>query len=175
MNDINMPQTLEIRDDFKIYDYVSFNKRRSTKTETLFESENSESTDEVGADLEVTDDTDNEQDPQASQTPPEDKRKLPLFCNRNFYNLPVNTNHSAVHVPSNVYERCKWWWGGNNFFKLLPFWFQTAKEVIKGIKWSEELDKTFRNNYKEDPTLSWQYFGSSTGFMRQFPGKTSDY
>lgn len=43
--------------------------------------------------------------------------------------------------------------------------------MIKGIKWSEELDKTFRNNYKEDPTLSWQYFGSSTGFMRQFPGK----
>lgn len=48
--------------------------------------------------------------------------------------------------------------------------FCLAKEVIKGIKWSEELDKTFRNNYKEDPTLSWQYFGSSTGFMRQFPG-----
>lgn len=48
--------------------------------------------------------------------------------------------------------------------------YYLAKEVIKGIKWSEELDKTFRNNYKEDPTMSWQYFGSSTGFMRQFPG-----
>lgn len=46
-----------------------------------------------------------------------------------------------------------------------------AKNVISGIIWSEELDKTFRNNYKQDPTLSWQYFGSSTGFMRQFPGK----
>lgn len=48
-----------------------------------------------------------EQDPQASQVPPEDKRKLPLYCNRNFYNMPVNTNYSAVHVPSNVYERCE--------------------------------------------------------------------
>lgn len=47
----------------------------------------------------------------------------------------------------------------------------SARDVISGIKWSEELDKTFRNNYKLDPTLSWQYFGSSTGFMRQFPGK----
>ncbi|XP_031332073.1 voltage-dependent calcium channel subunit alpha-2/delta-3 isoform X2 [Photinus pyralis] len=90
-----------------------------------------------------------EQDAQASQTPPDDKRRLPLFPNPQFYNIPVNTNHSAVHVPSNVYER--------------------SKEVIKGIKWSEELDNTFKNNYKEDPTLSWQYFGSSTGFMRQFP------
>jgi voltage-dependent calcium channel alpha-2/delta-3 len=43
--------------------------------------------------------------------------------------------------------------------------------VISGIIWSEELDKTFKDNYKQDPTLSWQYFGSSTGFMRQFPGE----
>ncbi|KAJ8956284.1 hypothetical protein NQ318_015020, partial [Aromia moschata] len=96
---------------------------------------------------EVTDGT--EKDPQASQTKPKDKSKLPLYRNRHFYNIPVNTNYSAVHVPSNVYER--------------------SKEVISGIIWSEELDKTFKNNYKLDPTLSWQYFGSSTGFMRQFP------
>lgn len=24
-----------------------------------------------------------------------------------FYNIPVDTEHSAVHVPSNVYDRCK--------------------------------------------------------------------
>lgn len=48
-----------------------------------------------------------EQDPQASQKPPVNKRELPLICNRHFYNIPVNTNYSAVHVPSNVYERCK--------------------------------------------------------------------
>lgn len=46
----------------------------------------------------------------------------------------------------------------------------TAKEVIKGIKWSESLDNIFKSNYEGDPTLSWQYFGSSTGFMRQYPG-----
>lgn len=54
----------------------------------------------------------------------------------------------------------------NNFLSILL----SAAEVIRDIYWSEELDKTFRNNYKHDPTLSWQYFGSSTGFMRQFPG-----
>ncbi|XP_014615597.1 PREDICTED: voltage-dependent calcium channel subunit alpha-2/delta-3, partial [Polistes canadensis] len=61
----------------------------------------------------------------------------------------VNLNMSAVHVPTNVYER--------------------ASEVLRAIKWSEELDKTFINNYEQDPSLSWQYFGSSTGFMRQYP------
>lgn len=44
-------------------------------------------------------------------------------------------------------------------------------EVIKAIKWSDNLDSIFTNNYRMDPTLSWQYFGSSTGFMRQYPGK----
>ncbi|XP_075975130.1 voltage-dependent calcium channel subunit straightjacket isoform X4 [Anticarsia gemmatalis] len=69
--------------------------------------------------------------------------------NPHFSNIPVNTNFSSVHVPTNVYD-----------------W---APEVIKGIHWSEGLDTHFINNYQSDPTLSWQYFGSSTGFMRHYP------
>ncbi|XP_011643391.1 voltage-dependent calcium channel subunit alpha-2/delta-3 isoform X2 [Pogonomyrmex barbatus] len=61
----------------------------------------------------------------------------------------VNLNMSSVHVPTNVYER--------------------ASEVIRAIKWSEALDRIFINNYEQDPSLSWQYFGSATGFMRQYP------
>lgn len=61
----------------------------------------------------------------------------------------VNVNMSAVHVPTNVYEG--------------------ASPVIRAIKWSEALDRTFINNYEQDPSLSWQYFGSATGFMRQYP------
>lgn len=62
---------------------------------------------------------------------------------------PVNLNMSAVHVPTNVFKR--------------------APPVIQAIKWSEALDRTFINNYEQDPSLSWQYFGSATGFMRQYP------
>lgn len=62
---------------------------------------------------------------------------------------PVNLSMSAVHVPTNVYER--------------------APDVIRAIHWSEKLDPIFVNNYEQDPSLSWQYFGSATGFMRQYP------
>lgn len=31
------------------------------------------------------------------------------------------------------------------------------------------MDKTFVNNFEHDPSLSWQYFGSATGFLRQYP------
>ncbi|XP_045494303.1 voltage-dependent calcium channel subunit alpha-2/delta-3 isoform X3 [Colias croceus] len=72
-----------------------------------------------------------------------------LQQNAHFSNIPVNTNLSSVHVPTNVYA-----------------W---ATDVIKGIHWSEGLDTHFINNYQSDPTLSWQYFGSSTGFMRHYP------
>lgn len=66
----------------------------------------------------------------------------------------VNTSMSAVHVPTNVYDG--------------------SKHVKKAIKWSEVLDKTFINNYEIDPSLSWQYFGSATGFMRQYPAISWD-
>ncbi|XP_018322592.1 voltage-dependent calcium channel subunit alpha-2/delta-3 isoform X2 [Agrilus planipennis] len=76
---------------------------------------------------------------------------LPMAVNHDthFYNLPVNTSFSAVHVPTNVYDR--------------------HEEPETFIKWSEVLDEVFRQNYKSDPALYWQYFGSSTGVMRHYP------
>jgi voltage-dependent calcium channel alpha-2/delta-3 len=65
------------------------------------------------------------------------------------FNDNINLSLSSVHVPTNVYDR--------------------AKDVIKAIKWSEMLDNIFDSNYKRDPSLFWQYFCSSTGFLRQFP------
>ena len=66
-----------------------------------------------------------------------------------FAGIPVNTNMSVVHVPTNV--------------------FDGDPKVANAIDWSSSLDLTFRDNYNRDPSLSWQYFGSSTGFMRQYP------
>ncbi|XP_061394784.1 voltage-dependent calcium channel subunit alpha-2/delta-3 [Musca vetustissima] len=76
-------------------------------------------------------------------------KTIVLTPKEEFFNTPVNMTVSSVHVPTNVYDR--------------------ASDTIKAIEWSENLDQIFRDNYKNDPTLSWQFFGSSTGFMRQFP------
>ena len=67
----------------------------------------------------------------------------------NFTGIPVNTNRSVVHVPTNV--------------------FDGDPKVANAIDWSASLDLIFKDNYNRDPSLSWQYFGSSTGFMRQYP------
>lgn len=71
-----------------------------------------------------------------------------------FYNIAVNTSHSSVHVPTNVYDR--------------------GPRVVEALRWSEALDTVFLQNYQSDPALSWQYFGSDTGIMRHFPAKMWD-
>ncbi|XP_037048766.1 voltage-dependent calcium channel subunit alpha-2/delta-3 [Bradysia coprophila] len=78
-------------------------------------------------------------------------QNLSLYRDTHFYNISVNTSHSSVHVPTNVYHR--------------------SREVLETIMWSEALDQVFLQNYQSDPALSWQYFGSDTGIMRHFPAK----
>lgn len=42
---------------------------------------------------------------------------------------------------------------------------------MNDIKWSEGLIETFKENLQSDRFLSWQFFGSSKGFVRIYPGK----
>ncbi|XP_043483150.1 voltage-dependent calcium channel subunit alpha-2/delta-3 isoform X1 [Leptopilina heterotoma] len=75
--------------------------------------------------------------------------EMTLTPDSHFYNIPVNINYSSVQIPTNVYD--------------------LSHPVAEAISWSEELDETFRQNYRSDPALSWQYFGSTTGMLRQYP------
>ncbi|XP_037045895.1 voltage-dependent calcium channel subunit alpha-2/delta-3 isoform X3 [Bradysia coprophila] len=75
--------------------------------------------------------------------------RIELKKNKRFFDTPVNTSMSSVHVPTNVFDR--------------------DNDTLWAIQWSKNLDAIFLSNYMEDPTLSWQFFGSATGFMRQFP------
>ncbi|PBC33968.1 Voltage-dependent calcium channel subunit alpha-2/delta-3 [Apis cerana cerana] len=76
-------------------------------------------------------------------------RKMELTSDSHFYNIPVNTSFSSVHIPTNVYDM--------------------SPPVVNDIKKTEILDNIFRQNYESDPALSWQYFGSVTGMLRQYP------
>ncbi|CAG9135650.1 unnamed protein product [Plutella xylostella] len=76
-------------------------------------------------------------------------RRLMLAPSRHFDHIAVNTSYSAVLMP--------------------PFIDVDDPEVQNQIGWSEHLDPLFVNNYEIDPTLSWQYYASSKGFMRRYP------
>lgn len=76
-------------------------------------------------------------------------KPLKLSPHPNFDNVNVNLEHSAIHVPINV--------------------FDFAPDIVNDIKWSESLTQYFKNNLAFDPGLSWQFFGSATGFLRLYP------
>ncbi|KAM9845925.1 voltage-dependent calcium channel subunit alpha-2/delta-4 [Aulostomus maculatus] len=76
--------------------------------------------------------------------------EFPLEENEHFNKLSVNTQQSNIQVPTNVYNR--------------------DPDILNGAYMSEALNDVFVDNFQKDPTLTWQYFGSSTGFFRLYPG-----
>ncbi|CAB1347421.1 unnamed protein product, partial [Coregonus sp. 'balchen'] len=69
--------------------------------------------------------------------------EFPLEENEHFNKLQVNTLQSDIQVPTNVYNKV------------------------------EALNDVFVDNFQKDPTLTWQYFGSATGFFRLYPGNVT--
>ncbi|XP_041651919.1 voltage-dependent calcium channel subunit alpha-2/delta-4-like [Cheilinus undulatus] len=76
--------------------------------------------------------------------------EFPLEENEHFNNLQVNTQQSNIQVPTNVYNK--------------------DPNILNAIYNSEALNDVFISNFQKDPTLTWQFFGSSTGFFRIYPG-----
>ncbi|XP_048589299.1 voltage-dependent calcium channel subunit alpha-2/delta-3 isoform X2 [Nematostella vectensis] len=67
-----------------------------------------------------------------------------------FASIPVNMTYSTVHVPTDVYKG--------------------SKVILNSAKWTEGLDKYFRENMEKEPSLLWQLAGTSTGVYRAYPG-----
>ncbi|XP_028285672.1 voltage-dependent calcium channel subunit alpha-2/delta-4-like isoform X2 [Parambassis ranga] len=76
--------------------------------------------------------------------------EFPLEENEHFNNMLVNTQQSTIQVPTNVYNK--------------------DPNILNAVYNSEALNDVFINNFLKDPTLTWQFFGSSTGFFRIYPG-----
>ncbi|CAL8318462.1 unnamed protein product [Lota lota] len=70
--------------------------------------------------------------------------------NEHFNKRQVNTQMSDIQVPTNVFNK--------------------DPGILNGVYMSEALNDVFVDNFQKDPTLTWQYFGSSTGFFRLYPG-----
>lgn len=76
---------------------------------------------------------------------------LPLNKHRNFDDVLINTEESAVHIPVHI--------------------FPGDPQIMNGIAWSDQLTKVMRDNFVRNPKLTNQYFASQTGFMRLFPAQ----
>lgn len=68
------------------------------------------------------------------------------------------------------------WWSPLfcTHFSQFSILFSTDPDILNGVYMSEALNPIFVDNFERDPTLTWQYFGSSTGFFRLYPGKRAE-
>ncbi|XP_064417335.1 voltage-dependent calcium channel subunit alpha-2/delta-1 isoform X2 [Latimeria chalumnae] len=76
-------------------------------------------------------------------------RIKPLFEEDPAFRREVSYQHTAVHIPTDIYE-------GSTI-------------VLNELNWTAALDEVFKRNREEDPTLLWQVFGSATGLARYYP------
>lgn len=60
------------------------------------------------------------------------------------------------------------------FFLHFSILSPTDPDILNGVYMSEALNPIFVDNFERDPTLTWQYFGSSTGFFRLYPGEKAE-
>lgn len=99
----------------------------------------------------------------------EGSRQMLLRHMRRFEGYPVNISLSSVLMSGGINVDGEW---VSVFkFQFIIFFFKPVDpETQAAIKWSSHLDPLFANNIERDSALSWQYFGSSTGFLRRFPG-----
>uniref|UniRef100_A0A9J8CRP3 Calcium voltage-gated channel auxiliary subunit alpha2delta 1 n=1 Tax=Cyprinus carpio carpio TaxID=630221 RepID=A0A9J8CRP3_CYPCA len=87
---------------------------------------------------------------EANETEGRKNRIRPEFKeDPSFKNRLTSYNHTAVHIPTDIYD-------GSTI-------------VLNELNWTEALEDVFKKNREEDPTLLWQVFGSATGLARYYP------
>ncbi|XP_071191023.1 voltage-dependent calcium channel subunit alpha-2/delta-2-like isoform X4 [Salvelinus alpinus] len=74
--------------------------------------------------------------------------KLEFVDDPNFKNK-VNYSYSAVQIPTDIYKG--------------------SPVILNELNWTQALERVFIDNRREDSSLRWQVFGSSTGVTRYYP------
>uniref|UniRef100_A0A671SH16 Voltage-dependent calcium channel subunit alpha-2/delta-1-like n=1 Tax=Sinocyclocheilus anshuiensis TaxID=1608454 RepID=A0A671SH16_9TELE len=125
----------------------NFLKKRATALETLATAaENFQMEHQWKDEFEVSVSTSLE----ANETEGRKNRIRPAFKeDPSFKNRLTSYNHTAVHIPTDIYD-------GSTI-------------VLNELNWTEALEDVFKKNREEDPTLLWQVFGSATGLARYYP------
>uniref|UniRef100_UPI003AAE5D00 voltage-dependent calcium channel subunit alpha-2/delta-1 n=1 Tax=Centroberyx gerrardi TaxID=166262 RepID=UPI003AAE5D00 len=86
---------------------------------------------------------------EANETEVKKYRIRPDFKEDPSFKRLTDHNHTAVHIPTDIYD-------GSTI-------------VLNELNWTEALEDVFKKNREDDPTLLWQVFGSATGLARYFP------
>ncbi|KAM8974423.1 voltage-dependent calcium channel subunit alpha-2/delta-1 isoform 2-T2 [Pelodytes ibericus] len=92
---------------------------------------------------------DDQMDPEKNDTDSGSQKIKPAFQEDPVFRRQTSYQHSAVHIPTDIYE-------GSTI-------------VLNELNWTAALDEVFKKNHREDETLLWQVFGSATGLARYYP------
>ncbi|PIK39741.1 putative voltage-dependent calcium channel subunit alpha-2/delta-4-like [Apostichopus japonicus] len=101
---------------------------------------------------------------------PENKHEALLKPQQRGIEIRLEEYYAVFYDKNSILDDCLRKMGRNICLSFSIEFAVHLRYLLRGINATSVLDQVFQDNLEKDTSLTWQYFGSTIGYMRNYPG-----